>query len=108
MIPQFKKPVIVHHFVQEDITRCTVYNKINRLETNPSINYNKKTGRLSNWGSKNNTQLKRFTNNRIGVSQRKLARKFSVSPLTINRKLSKLGIKYRKREKTPYYSEKQK
>ena len=67
MISQFKKSDIIHHFVQEDIARSTVYNKINRLETNPSIKDNKKTNikRIkspSNWGSKNNTKLKRLTN----------------------------------------------
>ena len=36
------------------------------------------------------------------------ARKFSVSPSIINRKISKLGINYRKRETTSYYTEKQK
>ena len=48
MIPLFKKSDIVHHFVQEGIARSTVYNTINRLETNPSIKKNKKTDRPSN------------------------------------------------------------
>ena len=66
IIPQFKKSDIVHHFVQEDIARSTVYNTIIRLETN------KKTGGPSNWSTTNNTTLKRLTNYRIGVSQRQL------------------------------------
>ena len=61
MIPQFKKSDIIHQFVQEDIARSAVNNTINRLETNPSIKDNKKTGRPSNWVSTNDTELKRLT-----------------------------------------------
>jgi hypothetical protein len=52
--------------------------------------------------------LKRLTNNRTGISQRRLAGKFDVSQSTICRQLSKMKISYRKREKTPKYSKKQK
>ena len=48
-----------------------------------------------------------MTNNRKGVSQRKLARKFNVNQATICRQLAKMNIKYRKREKTPKYNDEQ-
>ncbi len=51
--------------------------------------------------------MKRLVNNRVGVSQRKLARKFSVNQTTISRQLKKMSIQHRKCEKTPKYSAKQ-
>ena len=107
MIPQFKKNEIVSQFVKEGIARSTVYKTINRLETDPSITNNKKTGRPLKLTTANRLNLKRLTNNRFGVSQRKLGNKFSVNQSTISRNLSKLGIKYRKRQKAPYYTERQ-
>ena len=107
MIPQFKKNEIVSHFVKEGIARSTVYKTINRLETDPSITDNKKTGRPLKLTTANRLNLKRLTNNRFGVSQRTLGNKFSVNQSTISRNLSKLGIKYRKRQKAPYYTERQ-
>ena len=56
---------------------------------------------------KKKAKLKRLTNNRKGVSQRKFARKFNVNQATICRQLSKMNIKYRKREKTPKYNDEQ-
>ena len=52
-------------------------------------------------------QLKRLTNNRKGVSQRRIGRKFNVSHMTICRQLSKMTISCLKHEKTPKYTEKQ-
>ena len=42
-------------------------------------------------------KLKIKCNNKIGVSQRKLAKKFSVCHKTIGNNLKRLNIKYRKR-----------
>ena len=63
MIPHFKKTEIVSHFVKEGIARSTVYNTIKRLETDPSVKDNKKTGRPAKLTKENKVKLKRLTNN---------------------------------------------
>ena len=65
----------------------------------------KNSGRPSSWTREKKAKLRRLTNNRKGVSQRKLARKFNVDQKTICTQLAKMNIKYRKREKTPKYND---
>jgi transposase len=107
MIPHTKKADIVNHFAKEGIARRTIYNTFNKLESSQPLKDKKKTGRPSSWTAYRTRKLKRLVNNKTGISQRQLARKFSVHHSTINRRLSKMKISYRKREKTPKYSEKQ-
>ena len=107
MIPHMKKSEIVHHFVKEGIARSTVYDTINRMHTMQSISDKKKTGRPSSWTASKKTRLKRLTNNRTGVSQRALGKKFAVHQTTVGRQFKKMAITYRKREKTPKYNESQ-
>lgn len=52
-------------------------------------------------------RLKRLAKDKLGVSQRKLALQLSVSQPNICRKLSEIELRYRKRIKTPKYSEAQ-
>lgn len=100
-----KKCEIVNHFVKEGIARRTMYDVLKKLETEEPIRDKKRTGRPSSWTPARTRKLKRLANNRRGVSQTKLARKFDVSQQAIGKKLTKMGIYYRKREKTPKYSE---
>ena len=46
-------------------------------------------------------RLKALVNNKTGVSQRKLAKKFDVSQKNISNNLKKTGIFYRKRKRAP-------
>ena len=101
------KTEIVNHFQKEGYPRRTIYNTINRLHNGESIKDKKQTGRPTSWTSTRKNQLKRLTNNRKGVSQRRLGCKFGVSQMTICRQLSKMNISCFKREKTPKYTEKQ-
>lgn len=52
-------------------------------------------------------KLKKIAENRVGMSQRQLAKKFKVSPMCISRNLKKLDLKYRKRQRAPKYKQKQ-
>lgn len=107
LIPQMKKSEIVNHFVLEGIAKSTIYDAINRLQNGGSLKDKKKTGRPTSWTSAKKSRLKRLTNNRKGVSQRRLGRKFGVSQTTIGNQLLEMGISCFKREKTPKYTEKQ-
>lgn len=105
--PNDNKSKIVNHFVQTGFARRTIYNTLDKLSTTSSINDNKRTGRPSSWTADKKNKLKRLTNNRKGVSQRKLARKFNVCQTNISAQLARMKIECRKREKTPKYSSKQ-
>ena len=98
-----KKSEIVNRFQKEDYPQKT----INRLKNGESIEDKKPTGRQTSWTSTSKNQRKRLTNNRKGVSQRRLGCKFVVFQMTICRQLSKMNISCFKREKTPKYTEKQ-
>ena len=79
VIPQMKKSEILNHFLKEGYLRSTIYSTINRLQNEKSIEDKNKTGRPTSWTSTRKNKLKRLTNNRKGVSQRRLGRKFKVS-----------------------------
>lgn len=103
----WKRSDLVKQFVSEGYARASIYNVLNKLETHKPTEDKKKTGRPTSWTATRRAKLKRLANNRTGVSQRGLAQKFQVHVSTISRQLAKMDIKYRKREKTPKYDEKQ-
>lgn len=108
--PTAQKVEVVSHFVKEGFAKSTVYATVDRLNIDPSINSTndkKRTGRPSKLTKRQIGNMKHTARNRLGVTQRKLARKFKVSQPTICRNLAKAGLKYRKRIKTPKYNEKQ-
>ena len=104
LIPQIEKSEIVNHFVKERIAQSTIYATINRMETTQLISDKKKTECPSFRTTPKKAKCKRLINNSTGVSQRALRRKFGVRPITIGRQIAKLGITYRKRDKTHKYS----
>jgi transposase len=104
MISQMAKSDIVAHLTKQGIARSTIYNTINRIQIGDPIKDNKRTGHPATWTAARKTKLKRLTNNRTGVSQRRLARKFDVHQTTVGRQLTKMDISYRKLEKKPKYS----
>ena len=87
-----KKLEIVNHFQKKGYTRQTIYDTINRMLLGGTINVKKKTGGPTSWTPARKNQLKRLTNNRKGVSQRRLGRKLGVTHMTICRKLSKMNF----------------
>jgi hypothetical protein len=107
MLPQMKKSEIAKHFAKEGIAQRTVYHAIDKLQTAQPIKEKKRTGRPTTWTPAKKANLKRLVNNRTGVSQRRLGRKFAVNQSTVSRQLTKMSIPYRKREKTPKYTERQ-
>lgn len=105
--PEISKADAANHFIQEGICKKTAYNYINRELEGQALQVKKKSDNSSTWDKAKLAKLKRLTNNRKGVSQRKLAKKFNVNQSTISRQLAKMKITYRKREKTPKYNEAQ-
>ena len=106
-LPRMTKSDLVKHFLKEGIKSTTIYNNINRLERDQPIEDKKKTGRPSTWTADRRARLKRIANNRTGVSQSRLGKKFGVHRTTVGRQLARMSVQYRKREKTPKYTPKQ-
>ena len=99
MISQMKKSDLVAHFTKQGIARSTIYTTINRIQSGEPIKDKKRTGRPTTWTAAKKKKLKRLTNNRTGMSQKRLGRKFAVHQTTVGRQLTKMCILYRKREK---------
>ncbi|CAF3544917.1 unnamed protein product [Rotaria socialis] len=98
---------IVKHFVQEGFKRRTLYNIIKRYEMGLPAEDLPRSGRPTSFKRKNLKRLQNAAINRIGVSQRKLGRKFGVAQSTIHYNWKKFGLKHYKRQKAPKYSENQ-
>ena len=105
--PDIKKSEIVNHYLKEGISQSTIYNILKRLEDGIQIKDLKRTGRPCKLNINKLKKLKRLANNKVGVTSRKLCKIFALHRTTINRNLSKMGIRYRKRQKTPKYTVKQ-
>ncbi|CAF4216456.1 unnamed protein product, partial [Rotaria sordida] len=102
-----KKSDIVKHFMQEGFKRSTIYNIIKRYEIDLPVEDHPRSGHPTHFDKKNLKRLQYATENRVEVSQRKLARKFDVAQSTIHYKLKKIDLKYYKRQKAPKYTKKQ-
>lgn len=101
------KNFTLHHFLQEGISRRTLYNIFSRYDNNIEAENKKKSGRPPKLNEKQCKKLKECAQNKIGVSLRKLSRKFNVSKTCISDTLHKNSIKCFKRSKAPLYTEKQ-
>ena len=107
LIPQMKKSEISNHFQMEGYPERTIYKTINRLQYGESIKDKQRTERPTPWTTSRKNQVKRLTNNRKEVSQRRFGRKLGIKHMNICRQLSKMNISCFKREKTPKYTKKQ-
>lgn len=104
---RMNKNDVVKHFQIEGFPRSTVYCIIKRFERGLSCEDKQKKGRPCKLSKKQQQKLKDCTENRVGVSQRKLALKFKVSQSCIKRNLNKLGLRYYKRQRAPKYTQQQ-
>ena len=107
MVGQKKKIEIVKHFQMENIPRSRIYSIIKRCENGLPIEDKSRTGRPAKMHHEQQKKLKKCAENRVGVSQRKLAMKFSVSQSCVRRNIEKVGLRYHKRQQAPKYSPKQ-
>ena len=89
LISQFKKSEVDEHFTKQGIAQSRIYKTITRMQIGGPIKDNKKTGHSTKWTGAKKKQLKRLANNRTGVSQRRIGRKFDVHQTTVGRKIKK-------------------
>ena len=106
MVGQKRKIEIVKHFQMENIPCSTIYSIIKRCENGLPIEDKSRTGRPAKMHHEQQ-KLKKCAENRVGVSQRKLAMKFSVYRSCVRRNNEKVGLRSQKRQRAPKYSPKQ-
>ena len=104
---KFFKIYTIKHFEPEGFKRSTIYNIIKRYEIGMPIEHRSGASRPPFFNRKNLKRLQNATVNRVGVSQRKLARKFAVGRTTLHDNLKNLGLKYYKRLKASKCAEQQ-
>lgn len=107
LVGRMSKIDIVKHFQHENIPRSTIYSIIKRFENGLPVEDKPRKGRPCKLNKQQQRKLKDCTQDRVGVSQRKLARKFDVSRSCIRRNLKKMGLKYHKRRWAPKYKAQQ-
>lgn len=105
--PNKKKSEVVNHFLQEGFARQTIYDHINRLDNPQRKKKGRGRERPPTFTAAKQKKLKRLAKNRVGVSCRKLAPVLSTSKSTISYHLKKMSLSFRKRQKTPKYSDDQ-
>lgn len=102
------KKFTVDHFKKMGIAKSTIYDIIKRSENNLPMNRKIGCGRkpFKITPEKRESMIAR-AEERIGISQRKLALKYKISVSYVNRLLSMHGLKYTKRKNAPKTTEKQ-
>jgi len=94
----------VNHFKKENVPVRTIYNIITRYHKHNSTNYLPKTGRPKKISDQELKTLVRLVDNKVGVSQRRLGRRFGVNQSTISRNLKKrTSVRVYKRRSAPKY-----
>jgi hypothetical protein len=96
----------VLHFSGMKVPPKTVYRILQCLELRGNVNRKIGSGGHNRAMNGNGMRsLRTLAANRLGVSTRKLARRYDVGKSTIHRMLSSIGAKCRRRVKAPKYSE---
>lgn len=106
--PNMKKCDIVAHFKKHQVPTTTIYRLIDRLAERGDLNHAGKGRRAIKMTSAMKDHLIKAAKNKIGISQRFMARKFGISRTYVRKILFEGGVKYTKRQKAPLVTEKQK
>ena len=101
-----QKKINVNHFLQERIPRPTIYRIIKKFEESGVIGDKPRSGHPDKLSKQQLTRLKCLTDQKTGISLRKIAPKFDIDISTISQHLKAMGITYRKKKRTPKYTDK--
>ena len=95
----------VHYFESKRIPRRTIYNIIKKYRNHLTTDFLPKSGRPSKISNKQLKTLVQAVENKTGISQRRLGRRFGVHQSTICRALkNRTGVRVLKRKDAPKYS----
>lgn len=95
----------VKHFIAMGVSKSTIYSVLQRYEEGGDAERKTGSGRIAR--KLPPKQVKRLLNEtvgKVGVSQRKLARKYGISPSYVNKTLKRNNVDYRKRKSCPRYT----
>ncbi|XP_065650602.1 uncharacterized protein LOC136078737 [Hydra vulgaris] len=100
------KTFTVHHFMQMKVSRRTIYIIIKRVDGNIDLKRKSGSGRKSyKMDIRKITSLINKAENKVGISQRKLALKYGIHRSYVYKIFNMHGPKYFKRKKAPESSE---
>jgi transposase len=96
------KKFTADHFISEGVSKSTIYDIMKRFESGASVYDKKSSGRPPKIFTKRaKAKLKRLTNNKSGISQRKLASRFKCSQKLVLLALRDMSIYRWKKKKIP-------
>lgn len=98
---------ILNVFIDKPISRRTIFRVLKDCREGKEQVNKEKSGRPTNLNRATTTKLLSSAKNKVGVSQRRLARKFDVSQPTVHRVLKKNNVFKRQRKRAPKYTAKQ-
>ena len=104
--PPVQKREVVRRFNGIGVPRSTVYHVLKTYEERGHVN-NMSQGRKASKMTSATRRLVRGCTGRVGVSQRKLSKKYGIAQSYVCKILKQEGVKYRKRQKGPNPSESQ-
>lgn len=104
LVGRMRKVDIVNMFEGPNISRATIYRTIRECEEGiPCVNL-PKSGRPRVLTDVRAGRLRESAKERVGVSTRRLGRRFGVSHMTAHREIRRSGMSFRKRRKCPKYT----
>lgn len=104
-----KKSYTVNHFYEMGIPKRTIYDICRRVEMGISAERRKGSGRVARKMPKRKCEaLVKDAHGKVGVTLRKLGRKYKIDKKYVSNILRKNNVSYRIRKSAPKYSEKQK
>ena len=104
-VSNYCKKLTVFHFVKVGIPRSTIYRILTKYTEHGQTSFLPKSGRPNKISEKQLKTLVKLVDNKTGVSQRQLSRRFGVAQSTISRNLKKrTNVKILKRKNAPKYT----
>ena len=88
------KVEIVKHFQMKGIRRSTIYSIVKRCKNDLLFDEKARTDRRSKLNKDSQDKLKKMVADQVGISQRQVAKEFSVSCCCVMRNMKKMGLNY--------------
>ena len=107
LLEQMMKVENVMHFQMEGTARSTIYSIIKRCENGLPFGDKARTDRSSKLNKESQDKLKKIVEDQVGISQRQLPKRFSISRCCIMLNMKKMRLNYYKRQQAPKYNQQQ-
>ena len=105
--PDRPKSFIVNHFFLMGVAKSTIYDVVKRVEEGKPMEHTGPGKAVTKMTEEKKRKVIRAVKNKVGVSQRLLARRFGCSRSLIQKVLKEADITYKRRQKAPKVTLKQ-